>query len=151
MNCNNYIQKADGGYAASRMENMDEIAFDPSHLEKVRLGTTLEANLSRRLKEFLRRHVNCFAWSHRDMVGVDPDIASHHLQVDPDFTPVWHKRRKFASEKNKKINKVVHRLLDNGLVREVKYPDWLANMVVVWKKEESERYTFTLQTWIRSV
>ncbi|KAJ9557881.1 hypothetical protein OSB04_012495 [Centaurea solstitialis] len=60
-------------------------------------------------------HSDCFAWSHEDMVGIDPNIISHKLNVDPTFKPVKQKRRKFAPERNK-------------------YPDWLANVVVVQKK-----------------
>ncbi|KAJ9564197.1 hypothetical protein OSB04_000163 [Centaurea solstitialis] len=38
------------------------------------------------------------------MVGIDPDIISHKLNVDPSFKPVKQKRRKFAAERNKVIN-----------------------------------------------
>ncbi|KAJ9560504.1 hypothetical protein OSB04_005664 [Centaurea solstitialis] len=79
-------------------------------------------------------HSDCFAWSHEDMVGIDPDIISHKLNVDPTFKPVKQKRRKFASERNKVINDEVDNLLKTGKIREVKYPDWLANVVVVQKK-----------------
>ncbi|KAJ9542393.1 hypothetical protein OSB04_028899 [Centaurea solstitialis] len=79
-------------------------------------------------------HSDCFAWSHEDMVGIDPDIISHKLNVDPSFKPVKQKRRKFAPERNKVINDEVDNLLKTGKIREVKYPDWLANVVVVQKK-----------------
>ncbi|KAL5554777.1 hypothetical protein UlMin_042178 [Ulmus minor] len=68
------------------------------------------------------------------MTGIDPDIVVHRLQVDPDHPPVKQKRRKFAPERNKVINEEVQKLLDIGSVREVHYPDWLANIVVVRKK-----------------
>ena len=32
------------------------------------------------------------------------------------------------------LNKKVQKLLDIGSVHEVHYPDWLANIVIVWKK-----------------
>ncbi|KAJ9565054.1 hypothetical protein OSB04_001020 [Centaurea solstitialis] len=51
-------------------------------------------------------HSDCFAWSHEDMVGIDPDIISHKLNVDPSFKPVKQKRRKFAPERNKLANVV---------------------------------------------
>ena len=86
------------------------------------------------LIEFLKQHHDCFAWSHKDMTGIDPDIAVHKLQVDPDHPPVKQKRRKFAPERNKVINEEVQKLLDIGSIREVHYPDWLANVVVVQKK-----------------
>ena len=68
------------------------------------------------------------------MTGIDPDIAVHRLQVDPDHPPVKQKRRKIAPERNKAVNEEVQKLLDIGSVREVHYPDWLANVVVVRKK-----------------
>ncbi|KAJ9544850.1 hypothetical protein OSB04_024557 [Centaurea solstitialis] len=79
-------------------------------------------------------HSDCFAWSHEDMVGINPDIISHKLNVDPSFKPVKQKRRKFAPERNKVINDEVDNLLKTGKIREVNYPDWLANVVVVQKK-----------------
>ncbi|KAJ9553525.1 hypothetical protein OSB04_017570 [Centaurea solstitialis] len=79
-------------------------------------------------------HSDCFAWSHEDMVGIDPSIISHKLNVDPTFKPIKQKRRKFAPERNKVINDEVDNLLKIGKIREVKYPEWLANVVVVQKK-----------------
>ncbi|KAI3719999.1 hypothetical protein L6452_20906 [Arctium lappa] len=79
-------------------------------------------------------HYDCFAWTHEDMVGIDPSIISHKLNIDPSFKPVQQKRRKFAPERNKVINDEVDNLLKTGKIREVKYPDWLANVVVVQKK-----------------
>ncbi|RRC79860.1 reverse transcriptase-like protein, partial [Escherichia coli] len=68
------------------------------------------------------------------MVGIDPNVISHKLNVDPTFKPIKQKRRKFAPERNKVINDEVDNLLKTGKIREVKYPDWLANVVVVQKK-----------------
>ena len=68
------------------------------------------------------------------MTGIDPAIAVHRLQVDPDHPPVKQKRRKIAPERNRAVNEEIQKLLDIGSVREVHYPDWLANVVVVRKK-----------------
>ncbi|KAL5567021.1 hypothetical protein UlMin_030185 [Ulmus minor] len=68
------------------------------------------------------------------MTGIDPAIAVHRLQVDPDHPPFKQKRRKIAPERNKAVNEEVQKLLDIGSVREVHYPDWLANVVIVRKK-----------------
>ena len=68
------------------------------------------------------------------MTGIDLEIAVHRLQVDPDYPPIKQKRCKFAPECNKVINEEVQKLLDIGLVHKVHYPDWLANVVVVRKK-----------------
>ena len=68
------------------------------------------------------------------MTGIDPDIAVHRLQVNPDHPSVKQKRRKFTPECNKVINEEVQKLFDIRLVREVHYLDWLANVVIVRKK-----------------
>jgi hypothetical protein len=45
-----------------------------------------------------------------------------------------------AEEKVKAAKSEVQRLLDVGFIREVKYPQWLANIVMVRKKNESGEY-----------
>ena len=74
------------------------------------------------------------AWSHADMPGIDPEIIMHKLQVDPLHQPVRNKRRKFAPERDAIINNEVKSLLGEGFIREVQYPEWLPNVVVVKKK-----------------
>ncbi|MBW1279428.1 hypothetical protein, partial [Escherichia coli] len=66
--------------------------------------------------------------------GIDISVASHELNVDPSFKPIKQKRRKLRPERAKAVNDEVERLLRVGSIREVKYPDWLANPVVVKKK-----------------
>ena len=58
----------------------------------------------------------------------------HKLQVDPLHQPIRQKRRKFAPERDAIINDEVKSLLGAGFIREVQYPEWLANVVVVKKK-----------------
>ena len=59
----------------------------------------------------------------------------HKLQVDPLHQPVREKRRKFSPERDAIINDEVKSLLGAGFIREVQYPEWLANVVVVKKKK----------------
>ena len=68
------------------------------------------------------------------MPGIDINVASHDLKVDLTFKPVKQKRRKLGLERAKAINDEVDKLLKIGTIREVQYPDWLANPVVVKKK-----------------
>ena len=37
-------------------------------------------------------------------------------------------------DRNNAMNKEVKRLLENAMIREVQYPEWVANLVVVLKK-----------------
>ncbi|KAL6312462.1 hypothetical protein AAG906_021678 [Vitis piasezkii] len=76
-----------------------------------------------------------FAWTHSDMKGIHPSIASHKLNVFPAARPVRQKIRRFHPDRQKVIRNEIDKLLEAGFVREVSYPDWLANVVVVPKKE----------------
>ena len=67
------------------------------------------------------------------MGGIDPAIITHRLSVNPSFKLVKQKRRSFSPERQKAINEEVGKLLQAGAIREVEYPEWLANVVLVKK------------------
>ena len=73
------------------------------------------------------------------MGGIDPTMITHRLNVSPFFKPVKQKRRSFASERQKAINEEVGKLLQAGAIREVEYPKWLANVVLVKKANSKWR------------
>ena len=74
-----------------------------------------------------------FAWKQEDMGGIDPAVIIHRLNVSPFFKPVKQKRKSFALESQKAINEEVSKLLQEDALREVEYPEWLVNVVLVKK------------------
>ena len=68
------------------------------------------------------------------MAGIDPTLASHKLNVIATAKPVRQKIRRFHPDRHQIIQTEVHNLSSAGFIREVKYPEWLANVVVVPKK-----------------
>ena len=85
-------------------------------------------------ENMLRANISTFAFSHEDMTRIPTDIDSHQLQIDPEFHPVKQPQQKLAKEKAEAANAEVQRLLECGFIREVKYPRWLSNVVLVKKK-----------------
>ena len=69
------------------------------------------------------------------MIGIHPSVASHRLNILPSSRLVWKKVRRFHPDRQKIIRDEVDKLLESGFIREVEYPDWLANVVVVPKKK----------------
>ena len=67
----------------------------------------------------------------------DPTVITHRLNVSPSFKPIKQKRRSFTPERKKAINEEVGKLLHAEAIREVEYPEWLANVVLV-KKENGK-------------
>ena len=72
------------------------------------------------------------------MPGIDPSIISLKLNVNPCLRLIKQKRRIFAPERNNAIMEEVDKLLTANFIREVFYPDWLANVVMVKKANEGE-------------
>ena len=73
------------------------------------------------------------------MGGIDPAIITHRLNVSPSFKPVKQKRRSFTLERQKAINEEVGKLFQAGAIKEVEYPKWLANVVLVKKANDKWR------------
>ena len=69
------------------------------------------------------------------MIGIHPSVASHRLNILPSLRLVRQKVRRFHPDGQKIIRDEVDKLLEAGFIREVEYSDWLANVVVVPKKE----------------
>ena len=69
------------------------------------------------------------------MKRIHPSIASHKLNVMSFARPVLQKVRRFHPDRQKIIRDEIDKLLEAIFIREVEYPDWLANVVVVPKKE----------------
>ena len=66
--------------------------------------------------------------------GISPANASHKLNVLPSARPVRQRVRRFHPDNHQIIQAELDNLLKAGFIREVKYPDLLANVVVVPKK-----------------
>ena len=82
---------------------------------------------------FSRAEIEVFSWKREDMGGADPVVITHKLNVNPSFKPVKQKRRSSAQKRQKAINEEVGKLLQAKAIREVEYPKWLANIVLVKK------------------
>lgn len=67
------------------------------------------------------------------MPGIDRKIIQHHLNINPECKTILQKQRVFVLERNKVVTEEVKKLLKANFIREVFYPDWLANVVMVKK------------------
>jgi hypothetical protein len=77
---------------------------------------------------------DCFAWSYKEMPGLDPQVTTHKLAIDPTFRPVKQPPRHFHPELQDDIIAEVEKLINAGFIKEVQYPQWLTNIVPVMKK-----------------
>ena len=73
------------------------------------------------------------------MPGIAPEVIQHKLNVNPERKPVQQRRKVFAPEQVQAITDEVTKLLAAGFIREVHYPEWLTNVVLVKKANEKWR------------
>ncbi|XP_050247037.1 uncharacterized protein LOC126694685 [Quercus robur] len=67
------------------------------------------------------------------MPSIDPSVITHRLNECPSSKLVRQKKRVFAPKRDSAIKDEVQKLMVAKFIREVYYPDWLAN-VVMFKK-----------------
>jgi hypothetical protein len=70
------------------------------------------------------------------MLGVQRELAEHKLKVYPQARPIRQKLRRFMPDKREAIRAELARLVAAGFIREVLHPEWLANPVLVLKKNK---------------
>jgi hypothetical protein len=70
---------------------------------------------------------------------VSRDIIEHKLDINPNFRPKKQKLRKLSEDRIQAAKAEVQRLLDAKVIREVQFTTWLANIVMVKKKNKKWR------------
>jgi hypothetical protein len=73
------------------------------------------------------------------MKGVPREVAEHKLNIKPGSKPVKQRLRRFNDDKCKAIGEEIMNLLSEGFIRDVYHPEWLANLVLVKKKNKKWR------------
>jgi hypothetical protein len=105
--------------------------------QTVVIGSDLSADEEANLVHFLQKNKDVFAWSAKDLTGVDRSFIEHKLNIDPSVKPRKKKLRKMSDDKVVAVKSKVQRLLDATVIRKVMYPKWLANTVPAKKRMAS--------------
>ncbi|XP_031099703.1 uncharacterized protein LOC116003902 [Ipomoea triloba] len=82
----------------------------------------------------LKEYIDVFAWTYKEMPGLDPKVAIHRLTMKKACRPVKQAQRRFCPELIPSIEGEVNKLIEAGFIREVKYPTWISSIVPVRKK-----------------
>ncbi|XP_073033744.1 uncharacterized protein [Primulina eburnea] len=112
-------------------EEQEVVEIEPG--KNVRVARDICAATRVNLLQCLKTNVDVFAWSQQELSGISPRMAEHKLNILPGSRPVKKKKRHFGPKKDKVIEKQVEELLKAGHIREVNFPSWLSNVVLVPK------------------
>ena len=98
------------------------------------VGAQLPPREKEEFVEFLKRNIDVFAWDTCDAPGIDPAFICHHLNVNLSITPKKQPPQRPSRKHADAIRDEVMKLKRARAIKEVFYPEWLANTVVVKKK-----------------
>ncbi|XP_073153781.1 uncharacterized protein [Henckelia pumila] len=112
----------------------EEVELVPGKGEKsTKISRDLESDLAEKLRGCLIKKIDVFTWSPDKLVGISSHVVEQKLNIVPGSRPIMQKKRHFGAEKDRVIAGQVQELLQVGHIKEVKFPTWLSNVVLVPK------------------
>ncbi|TYK09810.1 ty3-gypsy retrotransposon protein [Cucumis melo var. makuwa] len=108
----------------------EDVEDDPQSLEDGGQFTVDE--------EAKRECMDIFAWSYKEMPRLDPKVVVHHLAIKLGYRSIKQVQRRFRLKLIPQIKVEVNKLIEAGIILEVKYPTWIANIVHVKKKKNRQ-------------
>lgn len=63
------------------------------------VGWDLNVDLMAKLVHYLSRNIDVFQWKVEDMLGIDPGVTVHMLNISPGAKPVKQRKRHFVPER----------------------------------------------------
>ncbi|GKU96286.1 hypothetical protein SLEP1_g9534 [Rubroshorea leprosula] len=98
------------------------------------LSASLSLEEEVRYVQLLTEYKDVFAWSYKEMPGLDPKVVVHRLAMKHGVRPVKQSQQRFRPYLIPQIEAEVDKLIEAGFIWEVHYPSWIANIVPVHKK-----------------
>ena len=117
-----------------KCEDLEKVVVRDDPKKFFQVGTQMPLLEKEQLVDFLRKNVNVSAWDAYEAPMVDPNFICHHLNVNPSITPRRQPPRRPSKEHAEVVKNEVTKLKQAGAIKEVFYPQWLANTVVGKKK-----------------
>ena len=116
-----------------KCEELEKVIIDADVEKYFQIGVQLPHWEKEELLAFLRKNVDVFSWSIYEALRVDLNFICHHLNVNPTVTPKKQPPQRSSKEHAEAVKEEVIKLKRAGEIKEVFYPEGLANTVVVKK------------------
>ena len=117
-----------------KCEDLEKVVIGDDPEKFFQIGTQMPLLEKGQLVDFLRKNVDVFAQDAYKTPGVDLNFICHYLNVNPSITPRRQPPRRPSKEHVEAVKNEVTILKQAGAIKEVFYPQQLADTVVVKKK-----------------
>ena len=117
-----------------KCEDLEKVVIGDDPKRFFQIGAQIPLLEKEQLVNLLRKNVDVFTWDAYEAPGLDPKFICHHLNVNPSITPKRQPPWRPSKEHVEAVKSGVTKLKQAKAIKEVFYPQWLANTVVVKKK-----------------
>jgi hypothetical protein len=151
---NNYIPR--GLVPLEKIFDQNDVPYKPDKKEKdpvvhehniggesqpklINLSSELTADQKSKYCSVLKEFSDVFAWKYSDLKTYDPDIIQHKIPLEKDTIPFKQKLRPISPLLLPVIEREIKKLLDAKIIIPLRYSKWIANLVIVRKKNGEVR------------
>lgn len=108
--------------------------LNPACLDRVvKIGISMALELWSQIVKVIQRFHIVFAWGPEGMPGIDCDIITHKLAIDPTKKLVQQRNRYLSTNRREFVKKEVTMLLEMKHIKEIYYLEWLNTVVLASK------------------
>ncbi|VFQ71635.1 unnamed protein product [Cuscuta campestris] len=127
------LKEEEGRPRAEPAEDTEDVVIMEEQQEKkIKLGINISAELRTKIIQVLRENFVVLHGVSR-ICRESKSLITHRLAVGSDAEPVKQRRRHLSKDQRDFVKKEVDMLQAAGHVKEIKYPTWLANVVLAPK------------------
>ena len=132
-------------YGGPEDTNKIDLAQLGEDLKIMYITTDLDPEEEQKLIELLQEYCDVFAWSFKDLKGVDLAIFQHTIPLRDDAKPSKQCPYSYNNNFSAKIKAEINKLKEVGFIYEIEHTKWVSPIVVVSKKSGKLRVCVNLK------
>ena len=122
-----------------------DLAWEGEESKKVWIATNLTLGKEALLISTLKEYQYVFAWSYKDLKGVDPTICQHTIPMKEIAQQSRQIPYMYNDNFSNKIQEEIDKLLEVKFIYEIEHNKWFNRIVIVPKKNEKSRVCVKLK------
>lgn len=122
-------------WSEGNLGNITKTMSKPGVIEHIHIGVSCSLNEIKTYTRLFKEFYDVFAWSYKEMHGIDPNIVVHEIPTYPNEKPVHQWLHPVHPIKATAIKGEVEKLLKVGFIYPIPLTDWVSNIVLVNKKQ----------------
>ncbi|MCO5580106.1 hypothetical protein L7F22_033972 [Adiantum nelumboides] len=122
-----------------------DLAEPGKDLKPTYIATDLTEEEEKLLIATLKQYKDVFAWSYKDLKGVNPSICQHTIPLKSDAKPGRQRLYTYNETFARKIKEEKDKLKEAKFIYEIEHTDWVSSIVVVPKKNGKLRVCVNLK------